>query len=71
MRNISRILSFLGIAAALGVDIPAVLAMPPRGEQPKRPRGNCLYTGKPGDTIRMSDRSYHVAKDGSFRRLAA
>ena len=25
--------------------------------------------GKPGDTIKMSDRTYHVAADGSFRRV--
>jgi hypothetical protein len=28
-----------------------------------------LYTGTPGRIIKMSDRSYSVAADGSFRRL--
>lgn len=30
-----------------------------------------LYRGRPGEHIRMSDRAYVVANDGSFRRVAA
>ena len=28
-----------------------------------------MHTGQPGQTITMSDRSYVVASDGSFRRV--
>ena len=34
-----------------------------------RGRGK-LHTGRPGQLVKMSDRMYHVAKDGSFQRVA-
>ena len=33
----------------------------------KRNKG--LHRGSPGDVVKMLDRKYAVAKDGSFRRL--
>jgi len=36
------------------------------GALSRRPRG-VLYTGRPGDSIEMSDRYYLVDKNGSFR----
>lgn len=39
------------------------------GKRFERSMRGKLYTGKPGQVVKMSDREYYVAPDGSFRRM--
>ena len=41
------------------------------GAEQRRARSatGTIYSGRPGDTIKMSDRYYFVRRDGSFRRI--